>query len=75
MNKEARNYVRMGKEKEYLSGRLRCSAMLEVSISATFVYEVILMTLLPMLRSIRSLEISISGAVPTTQQRVQSVQH
>ena len=75
MNHEARKSVRMSKEKAYLSGRIRCAALLEISLSATLDWEVILMTLLPMFRLIRFLDISVSEAVPTTQQRVEAVQH
>ena len=63
MKQETRTSVRMAKDKAYLSGRLRCAALIEIDISAPLDCEVILMTLLPMLRSIRSVEISISGAV------------
>jgi len=63
MKQETRKSVRMAKEKAYLSGRLRCAVLLEIALSAPLDCEVILMTLLPMLRSIRSLERSISGAV------------
>ena len=53
-NQEARKSVRMAKEKAYLSGRLRCAAPLEISLSALLDREVILTTLLPMLRLIHS---------------------
>ena len=65
----------LAKEKAYLQVRLRCAALLEIALSAPLDREVILMTLLPMLRSIRALERSISGAVPITQQRSEAVQH
>ena len=66
MKQEARKSVQMAKEKAYLSGRLWCAALLEISIYAPLDCEVDLMRILPMLRSIRSLERSISGAVSTT---------
>ena len=75
MKQEARKSVWMEKEKAYLSVRLRCAALLEISISAPLDCEVIFMMLLTMLRLIRSLEISISGALSTTQQREEAVQH
>ena len=67
--------MRMEKEKAYLSGRLWCDAMLEIALSAPLERKVILMILLPIIRSIRSLEISIYGVVSTTQQRAEAVQH
>ena len=63
MKQEARKSVRMAKDKAYLSGWLWCAALLEIALSAPLDCEVILMTLLPMLRLIRSSETSISGAV------------
>ena len=54
-NQEARKSVRMAKEKAYLSGRLRCAAPLEIYLSAPLDREVMLTTLLPTLRLIRSL--------------------
>ena len=53
----------MSKEKAYLSERLMCAALIEISPSAPLECEAILMTLLPILRLIHSLEISISGAM------------
>ena len=53
----------MTKEKAYLSGRLRCADLLEITIYAPLDCEGILMTLLPMLRSICFSERSIYGAV------------
>ena len=75
MKQEARKSMWLAKEKAYLQVRLRCAALLEIALSAPLDREVILMTLLPMLRSIRALERSISGAVPITQQRSEAVQH
>ena len=75
MKQEARKSVRMAKDKVYLSGLLRCAALLEMDLSEPLDCEVILMTLLPMLCLIHSLEKSISGAVSTTQQRAEAVQH
>ena len=69
MKQETRNSVWVEKEKAYLSGRLRCAALLEISLSGPLDCEVILMTLLPIHQSICSLERSIFGAVLTTQQR------
>ena len=67
MKQETMKSVWMAKEKTYLSGQLWCAALLEIALSALLDGEVILMTLLPMLWSISSLERSISGAVSTTQ--------
>ena len=64
MKQEKRKSVRMAKEKAYLSGWLRCADLLEIALPTTLDCEVILMTLLPMLRSIPSLERSISRGVP-----------
>ena len=75
MKQEARKFVRAEKEKAYLSGQLRCAALFEIALSTPLEWEVILMTLLPMLQSICSLQGSISGAVSMTQQREESVQH
>ena len=72
---EARKSVRTEKEKAHLSGRLLCTYLIEISLSAPLDCEVILMALLPMLRLIRSLEISIYGVLSTTQQRAEEVQH
>ena len=72
---EARKSVQMAKYMAYLSGRLWCAAQLEIALSAPLDCEVILMTLSPMLLLIRSLERSISGAVSTTHQRADAVQH
>ena len=63
MKQETRKSVRMTKDKPYLSGWLWCADLLEIALPATLDCEVILMTLLPMLRSIPSLERSISGGV------------
>ena len=63
MKQEERKYVWMAKEKAYMSGQLRCAALLEIALSAPLECDMILMTLLPILWSIRYLEISISGAV------------
>ena len=71
----ARNYVWMAKEEAYLSEWLWCAALLGIALSEPLDCEAILITLLPMLRSIRSLETSIYGAVKTTQQREEAVQH
>ena len=65
MKQEARKSVRVAKEKAYLSGRIWCAALLEMSLSSTLECKVILMTLLPILWLICSLEVSISGAVST----------
>ena len=62
MKQEARKYVQMAKEWTYLSGWLRCAALIEIALSTPMDCEVIFMTLLPMLRLICSLERSISGA-------------
>ena len=56
MNQEARKSVRMAKEKAYRSGRLWCDDLLKIDLSGPLDCKVILMTLLPMLRLIRSLE-------------------
>ena len=74
MKQEARKSVWIAKEKSYLSGRIRCAALLEISLSATLDLKLILMTLLSMLHLIRSLGRSISRAVSTTQQRAEAVQ-
>ena len=55
MKQKAQKFVRMAKDKAYLSGRLWCAALIEISLSASLDCEVILMILLPMLRSIYSL--------------------
>ena len=60
MKQEARKSVWVAKEKAYLSVRLRCAALLGIALSAPLDCEVILMTLLPMLWLICSLERSIS---------------
>ena len=75
MNQEASKSVRMGKEKAYLSVRLMCADLIEISIPLPLDCKMILMTILPMLRLIRYWEISVSGSVSTTQQRVDAVQH
>ena len=75
MNQESRKYVCMAKEKEYLSGRLWFGTLLEIALSAPLDCEVILMKLSTMLPSIRSLEISISGAVSMTQQMAEAMKH
>ena len=75
MKQEASKSVWVAKEKAYLSGKLQCAALLEISLSAPLDCQVILMTLLTMLWSINSLERSISLVVPTKQQKVESVQH
>ena len=75
MKQEARKYVLMTNEKAYLPRRFQCAAMLEIELSALLEFEVILMMLLPMFWSIRYLERSISGAVSTTKQRAEEVQH
>ena len=59
MKQEARKSVWMTKDKAYLSGRLWCAALLEIYLYAPLDCADILMTLLPMLWSIRSLERSI----------------
>ena len=75
MKQEATNPVWMETEKAYLSGRLCCAALLELALSTPLDYELILMALLSMLRSIRSLERSISGSESMTHQRTEAVQH
>ena len=75
MEQEARKSMCMEKEKACLSGWLRCAALLEITLSVPLDCEVILMTLLPMIWSIYSLERSISGAVSTTQEREEAVKH
>ena len=75
MNQEARKSVRIEKEKSHLSGRLRCADLLEIPLSTNLDCEVLLMTRLPILRLIHSLERSISGAMSTTQHRAEAVQH
>ena len=67
--------MHMAKDKAYLSGRLRCAALLEIAISAPLDCEVILMTLLPMIRLIRSLERLISEAVSTIKQRAEAMRN
>ena len=67
--------MRMAKENAYLSGQPQCAALLEISLSAPLDCEVVFMTLLPMLRSIHSLEISIYIAVSMTQHREETVKH
>ena len=62
-NQEARNSVRTEKEEAYLLGQLCCVTLLEITIFAPLEHKVVLMTLLPMLRLILSLERSIYGAV------------
>ena len=73
MKQEERESVRKAKENAYLSGRIWCASMLEIALSTPLDCEVILMTLLSMLHLIRSLQISISGAVSLTHQREESV--
>ena len=75
MKKESRKYVRILIEKVYLSVHLSCAALLETAASATLDCEVILMSLLLMLRLITFLETSLPGLVSMTQQRAESVQH
>ena len=75
MKQEARKSVLMAKDKAYLSGRIRCAALLETALYAPLECEVILIMLLPMLWWIHSLERSISGAVLTKQQRSEAMQH
>ena len=75
IKQEARKYERMLKEKAYLSGRLWCAAPIGKSLSAHLDCEVILMSFLPMLLLIRSLERSISEEVSTKHHRKESVQH
>ena len=73
MKQEAGKSVWMANNKAYLSGRLWCADLLEIALSAPLDCEVILMTLLPMIRLIRSLERSISGALSMTHQRAEAV--
>ena len=68
-------YVRMAKEKAYLSGRLRYAYLLGIAISALLDCKVILMTPLKMIWSISYLEISIYGAVSMKQKRSEAVKH
>ena len=75
MKQNTRKYVCMAKDKAYLSGRLLCAALLAIYLSAPLECEVILMTILPMLWLIRSLEISISGVVSMKHQREEAVKH
>ena len=75
MKQEARKSVRTENEKAYLSGRLQCADLIEISLSAPLDYEVSLMTLLPMLWLIRYMEKSMSGAISTTHQRSEEVEH
>ena len=67
--------MRMAKENAYLSVRPQCAALLEISLSAPLDCEVVFMTLLPMLRLIHSLDISIYIAVSMTQHREETVKH
>ena len=75
INQDARKSVRMENDKAYLSGRLWCADLIEISLSATLDCKASLMMLLPMLWLILYLEISMSGAVSTTQQRADAVEH
>ena len=56
-NQDTRKFEQITKEKACLSGRVQCSALLEVYFYAHLECEVILMTLLPILWLILSLEI------------------
>ena len=71
--KEARKSVWIAKDKAYLSGRLQCAALIKIALSEPLECEVILMSLVPMLWFIRSLERSISVAVSTTKHRAEAV--
>ena len=75
MKQEARKSVWMAKEKAHLPGRLWCAALLEIALSTPLDCEAILMMHLQMIWPICYLEIPISGAVSTTQQRAEAVHH
>ena len=75
INQESKKSMSMAEEKAYLPGWVWYAALLEIDFSASLNCELVLMTLLPIIWLICSLERSIYAVVSMTQQRAEAVQH